>query len=464
MNKECFTSYIGAWAMLPNILIDGVNAYNGGMLKGVEKTDIEPSGKDGEDGDFTTVPYKKYGDVGVILFDGFNMKKRSKFGGFSTIDGRRAVRSAVSDPGVNHILLVFGSCPGGSVEGTADLADDIYKARSVKNVISYVEDGAYSAAYWLASQAHSVIAGRAARMGSIGVINYIYDNSEKLKSEGVKVVVSRSGDRKSFVQGETVTDEMKKSMDDSVMEIFSMFCSDVERGRNINLNDEVKRGGVFSAHTAMESGLIDAIADIDAVMLSPGDWGMKISNEAEKDREIEELKERLKKLEAELEEDDEEEDEEDDEEEELKEEEETKEEEEEEATLSKTYKNGLPAGTAERETKMDGKKLAVEYCEKNGVSVDSSVMARLNSADDVHSEAFEIVLESRATKLARSEKYNKLTENSPKAILENLKKEHGSRAGFVFANKYPKEYAQFLSDSHNLSVSDAEQLIKMGDK
>jgi protease-4 len=130
--------------------------------------------------------------VAVISLTGKLMKQQASMGGgTSTVQARRDIRAAASDPDIGAILLRIDS-PGGTAAGTKELADEITAAKTKKPVWAYVEDMAASAAYWAASQASRIIANETALVGSIGTYGVVQDTSGMAAMEGVKVHVIRS--------------------------------------------------------------------------------------------------------------------------------------------------------------------------------------------------------------------------------------------------------------------------------
>ncbi len=67
--------------------------------------------------------------VAVICIDGQMTKRGSSFGGCSTVRVRKALREAAMDVQARAVLIHICT-PGGSVEGTSDLADDITAIRN----------------------------------------------------------------------------------------------------------------------------------------------------------------------------------------------------------------------------------------------------------------------------------------------------------------------------------------------
>jgi signal peptide peptidase SppA len=182
--------------------------------------------------------------------------------GFASTDRvRLAVETAAKDPNVKQIVLRVDS-PGGSVSGLAELGDAILAAREQKSVIAYVDGMAASAAYYAASQAEKIYAGRTDMVGSIGTILALYDDSKWFEANGIKPVMIATAEMKTAgYPGVEITDEMKAEFQRIVDFYFDDFLSVVTRGRGITKAQAKANadGNIWGADEAKERGLIDGI-------------------------------------------------------------------------------------------------------------------------------------------------------------------------------------------------------------
>lgn len=219
------------------------------------------------------VPAKNGKSIGVVNVSGTLMKQSPSMGGTSTVQIRRDIRAAASDPNVSGILLRIDS-PGGTVAGTSDLAADVKAARKAKPVWAHVEDMAASAAYWIASQADAVYANSpTAHVGSIGTLLTVYDMSAAAEREGVKTLVFKTGPLKGVgTPGAAVTDEQSTHLQSLVNEMQTHFDAAVRSGRGLSASElaSVKTGGVFSASEAVDRRLIDGIRSLDSTIAALG--------------------------------------------------------------------------------------------------------------------------------------------------------------------------------------------------
>jgi ClpP class serine protease len=131
------------------------------------------------------------GKLGTVTMSGPMMRRRGLFariffGATDTSEILRAVEEARAHPEVSTVLLDIDS-PGGSVNGTPELAQAVRDLAERKHVYAFTEGQMCSAAYWIASQCDGIYMTPSARVGSIGVIMALRDTSEAFGQMGVKV-------------------------------------------------------------------------------------------------------------------------------------------------------------------------------------------------------------------------------------------------------------------------------------
>lgn len=268
--RPCATQWLGPIAMHQPIF---------SMMWGIaQKMDIEAvvaqhAERKAKEGDGGHVAYHNMAGVAVIPMSGPVSKEESSmgdvFGGTSTTRVRAALQQALSDPAVHAIVMHIDS-PGGTVAGVGDLADDIFAARKKKRIVSYYEDLAASAAYWLGSQASESYASRHAEIGSIGVYSGLYDYSKQAEMEGVKAILVSSGGVKgqAGLPGAPVSDEAVAEMQKGVDRVNELFIEAVARGRGMDAEKvrKVNTGQLWSAKEAKRLGLVDDVQPLSKVL------------------------------------------------------------------------------------------------------------------------------------------------------------------------------------------------------
>ncbi len=253
------------WAILPDKLEqlgDVLNQFIAG----------ENVAMDGEEQIATTTPT----GVAVIPIVGTITKRAYGLGAMSgvrtTLDVQNDIQSALDNPAVSGIVLSIDS-PGGTVDGTKELADFVQHARTIKPVVSYVDGLMASAAYWIGCQADSIVCYDTAKAGSIGVV-VMHQEAEKLEANlGVKTTFIYQGKYKVVGnQHEALTTEGKAYIQAHVDNYYSMFVDAVAQGRNIKQDVVIKDialGSVFMAQDALELNLVDSIGNLnDAISLA----------------------------------------------------------------------------------------------------------------------------------------------------------------------------------------------------
>lgn len=271
LNVPHLDEYFGLWAIDGKVFGDLVQLANRIDLAGhVDAATPEPileaAAGDGEGSPFGG---QVVGGIAIIDIAGPMMKFRSSMAaGTGTVRVRREIRAAIADDRVKALMLRIDS-PGGTVSGTDDLAEDVAAAAARKTTWAFIEDIGASAAYWVASQAARVSAGKSALVGSIGTFAVIHDYSGLAAKEGIKVHVMRAGAFKGAgTPGTEVTAEQLAEWQRTVDGLNSFFKAAVRKGRRMSeaRMDELADGRVHNAAEAQALGLIDAVESFDAAM------------------------------------------------------------------------------------------------------------------------------------------------------------------------------------------------------
>lgn len=176
-----------------------------------------------------------------------------------------AIQEAVAQDTVKSILLDIDS-PGGTVNGTPELAQAVADAAKLKSIHAFSAGQMCSAAYWIASQCDAVYATPSARVGSIGVMLPFIDSAEKFRSQGLKVEVFAAGKFKGMgTPGVSLSEEQRALIQSDIEEVAADFKSAVlARGRKIP--DEAMEGQSFSARKAQRFNLAGTVKSRDEVI------------------------------------------------------------------------------------------------------------------------------------------------------------------------------------------------------
>ncbi len=176
-----------------------------------------------------------------------------------------AIQEAVAQDAVKSILLDIDS-PGGTVNGTPELAQAVADAAKLKSIHAFSAGQICSAAYWIASQCDAVYATPSARVGSIGVMLPFIDSAEKFRSQGLKVEVFAAGKFKGMgTPGVSLSEDQRALIQSDIEEVAADFKSAVlARGRKIP--DEAMEGQSFSARKAQRFNLAATVKSRDEVI------------------------------------------------------------------------------------------------------------------------------------------------------------------------------------------------------
>lgn len=237
-------------------------------------------------------PEIKNGVATIKLHKPLGQEKSWSLDGYTDI--QKDIEALIKNKEVKEIILDMDS-PGGSVLGVAALAEYIYKARSTKPIIAYVNSMAASAAYWLAAACSKIVlASETTVVGSIGVVYVHVDSSQMHEKMGYKITEIVAGKYKRVAsENAPLTEEGRKSLQETIDYFYNVFLISVAkyRGKTVENILEVAEGKDFIGTQAIQNGLADEIKNQIIVMkgkeMTPEEMQKKID---ELQLEIEQLK------------------------------------------------------------------------------------------------------------------------------------------------------------------------------
>ena len=263
------------WAIVPDKLFEIQEIYST-HLRG-EKADIESiEARTGKPLQNDRKPYQVENGMAIIPIHGVIAKRMNMFsqisGGVSTQILGDDIRSALENTDIKGIILDVDS-PGGTVDGTAELGQLIYKNRGVKPILAYTDGMIASAAYWIASAADQIfISGATTMVGSIGVVASHVDYSEYEKQKGIKTTEVYAGKYKRIAsEHEPLSKEGQESIQERVDYLYSIFVDVIAKHRATTTNDVVNRmadGKIFIGQQAVNAGLVDGFTTFDELLNS----------------------------------------------------------------------------------------------------------------------------------------------------------------------------------------------------
>jgi capsid assembly protease len=265
----------GPWAITPEMLNE-IRSIYARHLRG-EKIDIESiEAKIGKPLQNKEQTYEIVNGSAIIPIEGVIAKKMNLFtrisGGVSTQMVERDIRSALDDQEVKQIILYIDS-PGGTVDGTFELANFIFENRGKKPIISYTDGMMHSAAYAIGSAADSIyISGDTPALGSIGVVTAHEDISKYEEKIGIKTTEIYAGKYKRIAsEYAPLSVEGFATIKERVDYLHSIFVNNVAKFRGISAEEVTSKMSTdvkpyFIGQQAIAAGLADGVSTLDRLI------------------------------------------------------------------------------------------------------------------------------------------------------------------------------------------------------
>lgn len=181
-------------------------------------------------------------------------------------DVKLMLRIAREDYRVRAIILKVDS-PGGGVNASDLIWNEVMKfKKSGKPIVAFYNGIAASGGYYVSVPADKIIATPETWTGSIGVIMWMADYSGKLKKDGVKYTVIKSGHRKDMLSPYKPAEKedieiLQRIIDGS----YERFVQKVAQGRHMDESRVriLADGRIYDAEQALNNELIDQIGYIE---------------------------------------------------------------------------------------------------------------------------------------------------------------------------------------------------------
>lgn len=196
-----------------------------------------------------------------------NSEILERYLGWSTYFGLTEAVAELSERGDVTAIVLDVNSPGGTVVGCEGAAEAIAEAAKNKPVHAIASPMAASAAYWLASQAHSIAVMPGGIVGSIGVAMMASSvvGPDSYGEQRYLLTSSHARAKRPDPGTEEGMAELRRSLDEAE----GQFHAAVSRGRGIapdvllgqlSVTDDDRDGGaVFAGQQAIERGLADSI-------------------------------------------------------------------------------------------------------------------------------------------------------------------------------------------------------------
>jgi capsid assembly protease len=215
--------------------------------------------------------YDVQGGVALLPVDGVIAKRMNLFskisGGCSTEIVGQEFDKAMADPAVKSIILLIDS-PGGTVDGTPELAAKIFGARDGgKQIVAFTDGMMASAAYWIGSACHEAYcSSEVSVIGSVGVVTSHVDISKAEEKAGIKTTEIYSGKYKRIAsQHGPLTEAGRAEIQAQLDYVYSVFVDDVAKHRGVSVDQvlsDMADGRIFQGSQAVNAGLVDGVSTL----------------------------------------------------------------------------------------------------------------------------------------------------------------------------------------------------------
>lgn len=180
-----------------------------------------------------------------------------------------SLRAAFEEPSAQAVVLLIDS-PGGSPVQAGIINDEIRRLKALhdKKVYAVLEETCASAAYYIAVAADEIYADKASLVGSIGVLMDGFGFTGLMEKIGVERRLMTSGENKGFLDPFSPSDARQQVfVQDMLDDIHQQFIGVVREGRGDRLKEtpETFSGLVWNGQQALAMGLVDGLANLDAV-------------------------------------------------------------------------------------------------------------------------------------------------------------------------------------------------------
>jgi protease-4 len=186
--------------------------------------------------------------------------------GSSTI--ARWFRNARRDKSIAAVVFRVDS-PGGSAVGSDIIGREVVLTKKEKPVIVSMSDMAGSGGYWVAMDAHKIVAHPQTLTGSIGVIFGKFTLAKLYDKLGISAEKFTLGQRADmFSSFRKMTRDERRLMKEQILWSYEHFISKVASGRQMTKEevDKVGKGRVWTGSQAKEVGLIDELGGLSEAL------------------------------------------------------------------------------------------------------------------------------------------------------------------------------------------------------
>lgn len=214
----------------------------------------------------TFVPSYKKDKIAVIYASGNIMSGKGGEDNIGSETLSEAISDARKDSSVKAIVLRVNS-PGGSALASEVIWRETALAKAVKPLVVSMGDAAASGGYYIAADAHKIVAMPGTITGSIGVFGLLpnmkgfFNEKMGITFDGVK-----TGKYANFGEAtRPLSDDEYSILQNSVDNTYDRFKTVVAQGRSMGVEmvDSIGQGRVWSGTDALGIGLVDELGGLN---------------------------------------------------------------------------------------------------------------------------------------------------------------------------------------------------------
>jgi len=181
------------------------------------------------------------------------------------------IENLLNEKNLKAIILRFNS-PGGSVGAVQEIYQEIEKAKQKGiKVIASFGDVAASGAYYLASNCDWIVSNPGTITGSIGVLMGFTSLEGIFKKLGIEMEIIKSGKYKDIGNmSRKMTQDEKQLIKGLVLDVYDQFVEAVSKGRKMPKEKvkELAQGQIFTGKKALSLGLVDELGNLGTAIKS----------------------------------------------------------------------------------------------------------------------------------------------------------------------------------------------------
>jgi signal peptide peptidase SppA len=206
-------------------------------------------------------PFERSGPLGIVTIDGPLMQRGGWFwDGYEDIASRFS--AALGDDAVQAVVLRINS-PGGMCAGLFECVAAMARTKEIsgKPVVAYADEMAASAAYAIASIADHIMLPQSGRVGSVGTVITLVEQSKMLHDVGLRVEVIATGKQKTdghpaIPLSEEVIARFRATAD----HLNAIFVGQVAQSRGMAPEKVLAlEAGMYMGDKGVASGLADSV-------------------------------------------------------------------------------------------------------------------------------------------------------------------------------------------------------------